>query len=172
MSADPGKLADEVIRFFEDRKGFDWWWDDLDEGTGDPDESGTQAEIRRSLTERIATTLGRPPTNEEADRALVERVVGDHLRAAWQAGRSQPAPGDVFPHADTTQAAWHLQRAQTLQAMPVVDAAFAIREDMANGLRGERPGLRKLLEDLLIAKHGDTLAVHRLMDQIIREYDR
>ena len=39
------QASDAVLRELEGRKGFDWWWDDLD---GD-----IQAEIRDEVAERI-----------------------------------------------------------------------------------------------------------------------
>lgn len=39
------KAADAAFRVLEDRKGFDWWWEDLDEDL--------QEEIREAVTEAI-----------------------------------------------------------------------------------------------------------------------
>lgn len=39
------RAADAALRVLEDRKGFDWWWDDLDEEL--------QQEIRAAIIEAI-----------------------------------------------------------------------------------------------------------------------
>ena len=53
MTETPGTTASEiaaaVLSELEGRKGFDWWWDDLDEDI--------QQEIREALTERVAAVL-------------------------------------------------------------------------------------------------------------------
>lgn len=43
-------ISAAVLSELEGRKGFDWWWDDLDEDI--------QQEIRDALTERVADLLG------------------------------------------------------------------------------------------------------------------
>lgn len=44
------KLAWKVLEFFEQRKGFDWWWKDVDEGIQDEIFTDLQNMLKKETT--------------------------------------------------------------------------------------------------------------------------
>ncbi len=112
-------------------------------------------------------------TDSEADQALVDRVVRDHLLQAWAYGMKAPTPQDTFPTVGNALADWHARRAAILRCMPLADAAEAVRRQLLDGLTPAGPTLRQMLAELLAIKESmSSAAVTDKVNEIIRRFDR
>ncbi len=109
-------------------------------------------------------------SDDEADRALVDRVVADHLREAWAYGMRPPEGGQVFPDLGHLRSEWHAGRAAILKCMPLPMAAEVVRRDLLDGLGQGGPTLRDLVAKLMDAK--DQPEGISIANEIVRRFDR
>lgn len=66
---------------------------------------------------------------------LVRDAIEHHLAEALRLSGQMPVAGDKWPTARHAQAEWHFFRAQLLRAVPLADAAAAVREQALEAVR-------------------------------------